>query len=132
MFTKMPRCYVIVLDKNTVRYQTPFKFVIPYTGSKILIPPNTSYFILYTQDELAAKDGQLDGVQRTKEYLMFEISDLKSKNDYLSGEILRLIEVDRELAKAKETIKHAEDELATKEFMVGCITAVVATYVPSC
>ena len=81
------------------------------------------YLILYTQDELAAKDGQLEAVQRTKEHLMFEINDLKSKNDHLSGEISRLIEVDQELAKAKETIKQAEDELATKEFMVSCITA---------
>ena len=83
------------------------------------------YLSLYTQDEFVAKDGQLDTVQRTK---MFEINDLKSKNDHLYGEISRLIEVDRELAKAKETIKHAEDELATKEFMVSCITAVVANW----
>ena len=72
---------------------------------------------------MAAKDAQLDTVQRTKEQLMFEINDLKAKNGYLSIEVGRLIEVDRELAKAKEATKHAEDELATKEFMVISIVA---------
>ena len=54
---------------------------------------------------------------------MLEINDLKSKNDHLSIEVVRLIEVDQELAKAKEAIKHAEEELATKEFMVISIVA---------
>ena len=49
---------------------------------------------------------------------MIEINDLKSKNDRLSIEVGRLIKVDQELAKAEEVIKHAEEELATKEFLV--------------
>ena len=51
---------------------------------------------------------------------MLEINDLKSKNDNLSIEVGRLFQ---ELAKAKEAIKHAEEELATKEFMVISIVA---------
>jgi len=47
---------------------------------------------------------------------------MKSANRNLSEEVARLIEVDKELVKAKEKIEeikqHAEDELATKEFLV--------------
>ena len=66
---------------------------------------------------------QLDAVQRTKKQLILEINDLKAKNDHLLVEVGRLIEVDRELAKAKKAVKHAEDELATKEYMVISIVA---------
>ena len=50
--------------------------------------------------------------------LMLEVDDLKAKNDHLSTEICRLIEVDQELVKAKAIIKNAEDELANKEIAV--------------
>ena len=58
---------------------------------------------------------------------MLEINDLKSKNDHLFTEYSR---VDQELAKAIEAIKHAEDELVTKEFMVIIyLTSTVALYI---
>ena len=64
-------------------------------------------------------------MQQINNNLTDEVNYLKSSNVKLSTEVARLIEVDRELEKAKEAIRHAEDELETKKFMVSCITVMV-------
>ena len=63
-------------------------------------------------------------IQQINNNLIAEVYQLKSSNHRLSLEIDRLIKVDQELVKTQEALKNANNELATKEILVSCITAV--------
>ena len=65
---------------------------------------------------------QLTTLKQINERLALESDTMNLKNHNLKGEIVRLIEVDQELVKAKQKLVEAENELATKEFQVSLAT----------
>ena len=60
-------------------------------------------------------------IQQINDNLIAEVAQLKLSNHRLS---LETVKVDQELVKAQLAIKAAKNELATKEFLVSCMTAV--------